>query len=79
VTIDLIALVRAMFTARPLLVAGVLYLVFASPEPSWYVPVQLIACVLQAYLLLCAGRDLRGRMAHRLGRRRPGAIYRIGR
>lgn len=76
---DLIALVRAVFTARPLLLAGVLYLVFASPEPSWYVPVQLFACVLQAYLLLCAGRDLRGRAARRLGRRSPGAIHGTGR
>ena len=75
---DLITLFRGMFTARPLLLAGVLYLVFASPEPPWYVPVQLLACVLQAYLLLCAGRDLRCRAARRLGRS-PGAIHRTDR
>lgn len=70
---DLIVLFRAMFTARPLLLASLLYVVFASPEPPWYVPVQLLACVLQAYLLLCVGRDLRCRAARRLGRS-PGAI-----
>ena len=75
---DLIALLRAMFTVRPLLLASVLYIVFASPEPPWYVPVQLLACVLLAYVLLCAGRDLRARGARRLGRS-PGVIHRTGR
>jgi hypothetical protein len=47
------------FTVRPLLLAGVLYVVFETLEPPWYVPVQLFACVLFAYVLLCVGRDLR--------------------
>ena len=78
VTGGLIALLRAMFTVRPLLLAGVLYVVFAAPEPPWYVPVQLLACVLLAYVLLCGGRDLRARAARRLGRS-PGVIHHIGR
>ena len=75
---DLIALLRAMFTVRLLPLAGVLYMVFASPEPPWHVPVQLFACVLLAHVLLCAGRDLRARAARRLGRS-PGVIHRTSR
>ncbi len=60
---DLIAVLRTSFTVRPLLLAGVLYVVFASPEPPWDLPVQLFACALLAYVLLCAGRNLRVRAA----------------
>jgi len=63
VTGDPIAVLRTSFAVRPLLLAGVLYVVFASPEPPWDLPVQLFACALLAHVLLCAGRNLRVRAA----------------
>ena len=70
----LIGTLRAMLTLRSVLLGALLYVTFTSRQPPWYVPVQVAACLLLAYVLLCAGRIIRGRAAARL-HRAPGRIH----